>query len=465
MSLSLKVTNPFNGQLIREIPFMDSKQVENALASSNGLFQNRSRWIPKYERIKILENTISLMKDRAEELTKIATEEGGKPYEDSKVEVLRATKGIKIAIEHIGQLKGEEIPMGITKTSVNRIAYTMREPIGVVTSISAFNHPLNLIIHQTIPAIAVGAPVNIKPALTTPLSCLNFVNILYEAGLPKEWCKPIICERELSEKLVTDKRVSYLSFIGSPGVGWYLRSKLSQGTRCALEHGGAAPVIVEPDADLSDALDLLSKGGFYHAGQVCVSVQRVYVHESIINEFKERFTKITEKLIVGNPLDPKTEVGPLILPSEVDRVNKWVNETREKGGEILCGGKKLSESCYSPTVILNPPDDDRVSTQEIFGPVVCLYTYSDRMEAIKRANSLPFAFQAAVFTHNLDIALDTVNRLNATAVMVNDHTAFRVDWMPFGGRDSSGIGMGGIPYSMHEMTREKMIVIKSKVIQ
>jgi len=464
MSSFLKVTRPFDGKLIKEIPYMNEDQVEDALASSYELFQDRSKWIPKYERIKILENTISIMKERVEELTKIAAEEGGKPCVDSKVEVKRAIKGIKIAIEHIGHIKGEEIPMGITRTSTNRIAYTSKEPIGVVTSISAFNHPLNLIIHQTVPAIAVGAPVNIKPALTTPLSCLNFVNILYEAGLPKEWCKAIICERDLSEKLVTDKRVNYLSFIGSPRVGWYLRSKLSPGTRCALEHGGAAPVIVEHDADLDEALKLLVKGGFYHAGQVCVSVQRVFVHESIIEEFSERFKNIVEKLIVGDPLDSKTEVGPLILTSEVDRVTEWVNEAKEKGEKILCGGEKLSESCYAPTVILDPSNDAKVSTLEIFGPVVCLYTYSDRMEAIKRANSLPYAFQAAVFTHNLDVALDTVNRLNATAVMVNDHTAFRVDWMPFGGRDSSGIGMGGIPYSMHEMTREKMMIIKSPVL-
>ena len=184
------------------------------------------------------------MSSRVEELTNIAAEEGGKPYIDSKVEVLRAINGVKLAIEYIGQMKGEQIPMGHTKSSANRLAFTMREPIGVVSSISAFNHPLNLIIHQTVPAIAVGSPVIIKPALTTPLSCLAFMDILKKAGLPNGWCQVIVTDNDAAEKLVTDERINYLSFIGSAKVGWYLRSKLSPGTRCALEHGGAAPVIV-----------------------------------------------------------------------------------------------------------------------------------------------------------------------------------------------------------------------------
>ena len=231
-----------------------------------------------------------------------------------------------------------------------------------------------------------------------------------------------------------------------------------------MEHGGAAPVIVEQDADVDAMLPALLKGGFYHAGQVCVSVQRVFVHESICEDVASKLAKMASDLIVGDPLDKKTEVGPLILPREVDRVEEWVNEALSKGAKVLSGGKRISDTLYEPTVLLDPPDDVKVTTQEIFGPVVCIYPYSNRNEAIDKANSLPFAFQAAVFTNNLETTLDTVKKLNATAVMVNDHTAFRVDWMPFGGRDSSGIGMGGIPYSMDEMTREKMIVIKNDVL-
>ncbi len=460
----LQVLSPYDQSLIKEIPLVGKQEVEKALTTAHALFQDRSTWIPSHERIAILERAAHIMSGRIEELTKTAAQEGGKPYVDSKVEVLRAINGVKLAAEHISQLKGEQIPMGLTKASENRIGFTTREPIGVVSSISAFNHPLNLIIHQTVTAFAAGCPVIIKPALTTPLSCLAFVDILKEAGVPDGWCQAIICENEAAEQLVVDERVNYFSFIGSARVGWYLRSKLSSGTRCALEHGGAAPVIVEPDADFEQMLPSLVKGGFYHAGQVCVSVQRVFAHESIFDKVSKGLAELASNLVVGNQMDEATEVGPLILPREVDRVEEWVNEAIEAGTEVLCGGKRISETCYEPTVLLNPPANVRVSTQEIFGPVVCVYSYSDREKAIEIANNLDVHFQAAVFTKNLDVALDCVQKLNATAVMVNDHTAFRVDWMPFGGRDSSGIGMGGIQYSMHEMTREKLMVIKSSVL-
>ena len=460
----LKVVSPYDQSLIKEIPLVGKPEVEYALKTAYGLFQDQSKWIPPHERITILDRTAEIMKMRIEELTTIAAKEGGKPFNDSKIEVLRAINGVKIAAEHIGQLKGEQIPMGLTKASEGRIAFTSREPIGVVSSISAFNHPLNLIIHQSVTAIAAGCPVIIKPALTTPLSCLAFVEILSEAGLPEGWCQSIICENEAAEKLVTDRRINYFSFIGSAKVGWFLRSKLSPGTRCALEHGGAAPVIVEKDANILEMLPALAKGGFYHAGQVCVSVQRVFVHESIFNKVAEGLSQLASQLIVGDQMDPTTEVGPLILPREVDRVEQWVNEAVAEGAILLCGGKRISDTCYQPTVLVNPPIDAKVSTLEIFGPVVCVYSYTDRDKAIEMANSLDVHFQAAVFTENLDIALDCIKKLNATAVMVNDHTAFRVDWMPFGGRDASGIGMGGIQYSIHEMTREKLMVIKSKVL-
>jgi len=460
----LKIVSPFNLKLIKEIPKFDEGQAFEALEKAHKLFLDQSKWLPAYKKIAILERVVEIMKSRVEELTKIAAEEGGKPYKDSKVEVLRAINGVKLAIEQIGQLKGEQIPMGLTEASQNRIAFTMREPIGVVMSVSAFNHPLNLIIHQTVTAIAAGCPVLVKPASTTPLSCLNFVDILHEAGLPDEYCQAVVCSSSVAEKLVTDERVNYVSFIGSAKIGWYLRSKIAPGTRIALEHGGAAPVIVEADAEFESMVPGLVKGGFYHAGQVCVSVQRIFVHESIADKLSNEITQKAQNLKVGDPLDEKTEVGPLIVPQEVDRLEAWVKEAEDGGAEILCGGKRISNTCFEPTVLFNPPQDANVSQEEIFGPIVCIYPYKTRDEAIELANSVPFAFQASIFTQQLDTALDTVKKLNATAVMVNDHTAFRVDWMPFGGRDASGIGMGGIPYTMHEMTREKLMVIKSGVL-
>nr|WP_275855238.1 aldehyde dehydrogenase family protein [Sulfurimonas sp. MAG313] len=239
---------------------------------------------------------------------------------------------------------------------------------------------------------------------------------------------------------------------------------MAPGTRVGLEHGGVAPVIVEKDADLDELIPSMLKGGFYHAGQVCVSVQRMFVHESIVDEVASRLKEGAVKLRVGNPQDPLTEVGPLITHKEVDRVGTWVDEAIKEGARLLCGGNKIGQSCFEATILLNPSQNSKISTKEVFGPVVCIYTYKDINEAIKLANSLDVSFQAAVFTKNIDTALYAVKRLSATAVMVNDHTAFRVDWMPFGGAKASGLGMGGITHSMHEMSKEKLMVIKSSVL-
>lgn len=467
----IEVYNPFDQSLLKSIPQSSDQEVAVAMDNACGLFNDRRRWLPAYERVEILERVVAIMSEQVEELTMLAASEGGKPYIDSKVEVLRAINGVKLAIEHIPAIKGEEIPMGHTASSANRIAFTRREPIGPVVSVSAFNHPLNLIVHQTIPALAVGCPVIIKPAALTPLSCFRLVEILHEAGLPEGWCTAVLPSRQVAEKLVCDARTNFFSFIGSAKVGWMLQSKLSPGTRSALEHGGAAPVIVDESmfeqansTKLDDMISSLCKGGFYHAGQVCVSVQRVYAPQSKCAELAERIANAATNLSVGDQFDHNTEVGPLITTKEVDRVAEWVNSAQSGGATILSGGKKLSDTCYAPTVLLNPSEESEVSQMEIFGPVVCVYGYRDKEDALARANGLPFAFQASIFTQRLDDALDTSQKLNATAVMINDHTAFRVDWMPFGGRDSSGIGMGGIPYSMHEMTRDKMTVIKSDVL-
>ena len=457
----LKILSPFDGHLISEIEWDDAKKLEDMLATAYRLTQNPDHTIPVPQRIAILEKTANLVEQKSEEFSRQAAEEGGKPLIDSRVELDRAVQGIREAANSISQLTGREISMSLTTSSTDRMAYTRREPIGVVAAVSAFNHPFNLIVHQVIPAVATGCPVIVKPATTTPLSCYNLVNCLYEAGLPEEWCRILMSGREVAEKLVTDSRVAFFSFIGSAKVGWHLRSKLAPGTRCTLEHGGAAPVIMDADADVKDALPLLAKGGFYHAGQVCVSVQRVFAHESIVNAVAGGLTDLAKKLVVGDPTDAATEVGPLILEREVERVAEWVEEAKSAGGKVLAGGKKIGRTCYAPTVLLNPPDEVKVSREEIFGPVVCVYAFKDRLEAIERANKIPYSFQAAVFTKNIDTALDSAKRLNAAAVMVNDHTAFRVDWMPFAGRKASGLGVGGIMPTMLEMTEEKMIVIRS----
>ena len=462
MAEKLKVRSPYDGHLIKEVDLDDETRIEEALTTADQLLQKKPLPIP--ERISILNKTADLVEAKAEEFARQSAEEGGKPLIDSRIELTRAVQGIREAANSIGQLTGHEIPMNLTPSSMNRMAFTTREPIGIVAAISAFNHPFNLIVHQVIPGVAVGCPVIVKPARTTPLSCLNLVNCLYEAGLPKEWVQVIICKGSQAEKIATDPRVSFLTFIGSGKVGWSLRSKLAEGARCALEHGGAAPVIVEPDADVDDALPLLAKGGFYHAGQVCVSVQRIFVHEDIVESFSNKLVAIAKNLVVGDPTDEKTEVGPLIEEGEVERIHNWVEEAKAAGGKILTGGNKIGKTCYEPTVILNPPYDINVSQCEIFGPVINIYSYKNRNEAIKFANDVPFSFQAAVFTNDINSALESAKNLNAAAIMINDHTAFRVDWMPFAGRKSSGLGVGGILPSMIEMTEEKLIVFRSKLI-
>lgn len=462
---NIDVHSPFDNSIVGHAPFYDLDEVKNKINIAHETFSNKEKVLPKYKRIEILEKLVGILSSQKEELTKLCASEGGKPWADSKVEVERGINGVKITIEALNTLEGREVAMGHTVSSANRMAFTFKEPIGVVAAISAFNHPFNLAIHQIIPAIAVGCSVVIKPAIQTPLSAFRLCELLKEAGLPEGWATAVVCDREASEFLATSPKISFLTFIGSASVGWYLNSKVAPGTRVALEHGGVAPVIVEADTDIKELIPAIGKGGFYHAGQVCVSVQRVYVHSSIVDEVASKLTEYAKNLKVGNQLDETTEVGPLINNKEVDRIESWILEAKESGAEILTGGERISASCYEPTVILNPSDDTLVSQKEVFGPVVCIYSYEDIDEAIKRANALDFSFQAAIFTNNIDTAFKVVGELNATAVMVNDHTAFRVDWMPFGGAKKSGLGMGGIHHSMKEMTTEKMMVFKSKSLQ
>ena len=455
-----EVRSPYDGAVLGSVELVGATGVDTALSTAYALFRDRLRWLPIPRRIDILTRAANLMQGRIEALALGAAKEGGKPLADSRGEVLRAIDGVRSCVELLRTEAGRVVPMDLNPPSAGRSATTHHEPIGVVAAVSAFNHPLNLIVHQVAPAVAAGCPFIVKPAADTPLSCFRFVSILHEAGLPPEWGQALLAEREAAERLVTDGRVGFFSFIGSARVGWSLRSKIAPGTRCALEHGGAAPAIVAADADLDRAIPALAKGGFYHAGQVCVSVQRVYVHQSIGDEFCRRLVDVVSKLKVGDPAQESTEVGPLIRPGEVKRVGEWVQEAAARGAKVLTGGRELGNNCYAPTVLLDPPEQCRVSREEVFGPVVCVYPYSNVDAAIARANSLPWAFQAAVFTRDLGLADHVVRNIDASAVMVNDHTAFRVDWMPFAGLRQSGLGVGGIPYTFHDMQVEKMSVLR-----
>lgn len=454
---SLVVAAPFDRRTLETIRFTSPGEIEQWLAEADASHRSRKR-LPKWERIAILERASALLRERLESFAVRIAREGGKPLRDARVEATRAAESLRLAAQALASEAGRQVPLDLTPATTGRIAYTVREPIGPVVAISAFNHPLNLIVHQVAPAIAAGCPVIVKPALTTPLSCLALVELLRECGLPEQWCRVAIVEHALSEKLATDRRVAFLSFIGSAKVGWSLRSKLAPGTRCALEHGGVAPVIVEADCDLEAAIPLLVKGGYYHAGQVCVSVQRVFVHRDCLEPFCEKATAAVRALKTGDPEDGETDVGPLIRPREVGRVAEWVEEACQSDAIVLCGGHSLGETTYAPTILRHPSARAKVSREEIFGPVIAVYPYERWETAVEQANDLPWAFQAAVFTGDHRRGMEIASALDASAVMLNEHTAFRADWMPFGGRKSSGLGVGGIPYTFADLRPEKLIV-------
>lgn len=461
----IEVNNPYSDALLATVETADAAAVEQALSTAYRLFRDRQKWLPAPQRLAILEKAMAMMQAKAEELAYASAEEGGKPLIDSQVEMARCIDSIRHCIDTLRHQTSHPVPMGVNAASQHRMTMMQKEPIGVVVAISAFNHPLNLIAHQVGPAIAAGCPVIVKPAETTPLSCFRLVNIFHAAGLPAEWCQALLTDNhDIAEQLATDKRVGFLSFIGSAKVGWYLRSKLAPGTRCALEHGGIAPVIVDKSADIDAIVPGLAKGSFYHAGQVCVSVQRIYADASVARMLAEKLAQAGNDMLVGDPLSDKTAVGPLIRPSEVDRVDNWVQEAITGGAECLSGAEKLPNHCYAPTVLFDPPADAKVTQHEIFGPVACIYQVNNIDEAIAAANDTDFAFQASVYSKDIDQAMYAASRLDASAVMINEHTAFRVDWMPFAGLKHSGHGTGGISYSMEDMQIDKMIVLTSKAI-
>ena len=456
----IEVVQAFDRAPIARLDSDDAAALDRKIEAARRVFENRHAWLKPHRRIEILRKLAVLMEGKREHLGRQIAREGGKPLSDALVETDRAIDSVRYAADELRVMAGREIPMGLTPATINRRAFTILEPIGVVAAISAFNHPLNLIVHQVVPAVATGCPVIVKPANPTPLSCLELVGLLHEAGLPPEWCQVFLPEtNELAEALATDPRIAFLSFIGSSRVGWHLRSKLPPGTRCALEHGGAAPAIIDRSADLDRIIEPLTKGGYYHAGQVCVSVQRIYVHADLERAFLDRFAARVRALEVGDPLLPETEVGPLILPREADRVSTWTEEAIAAGAKLI-GGGSINSSTLNPSIIVNPPRDAKVSTHEVFGPITCVYPFTRLGDAIEAANSLPVAFQASIFTEDLRTAFDAAECLDASAVMVNDHTAFRTDWMPFAGRRESGYGVGGIPWTMQEMTEKKMIVFR-----
>lgn len=416
---------------------------------------------PPHRRAAILEEAARRVREDREDFALRIAREGGKPLVDARVEVDRAAGGLTLLAAEARGAAGEEIPMGGSAASEGRLAFTTLEPIGLSASISAFNHPLNLAVHQIGPAIAAGCPFVHKPAIETPLSALALLSVLREAGWPEAAGAVVPCDVEVAQLLATSDRIAHLSFIGSAKVGWTLRSLLAPGVRCALEHGGAAPVIVDRSADLERAVTAIAKGGWYHAGQVCVSVQRVFVHSTRAAELEARLVAAARALRVGDPTSPETDVGPLIRERDVERVLSWTAEAVAGGARLATGGERVGRRHVAPTVLVDPPEGSKVMTEEVFGPVICVAAVASLDEAIERANAVRWSFQSAIFTGEVAPALDAARRLDAATVLVNDHTAFRVDWMPFGGRGRSGLGVGGLGPATRELLQPKLIVLRA----
>ncbi len=453
----IEVTSPSTGAALKKIPCDSTQSIEKKIEACHDCYNQQAPSLNIAARIKILEDVVAFMQQDYHELALLIASEGGKPLRDAYVETDRAKFGVKLAISHLMSHGITATPLNTYSSSTRHEMTTTHAAIGPVIAVSAFNHPLNLVTHQIVSAFAAGCPCIIKPAADTPISCIRLVQLFEKAGLPPGWLDFIITEdNALAEKVVTDPRFAFFSFIGSAKVGWYLRSKLPPGTRCALEHGGIAPAFVDESADIHSAVKSLVSGAFYHAGQVCVSTQRIFIEQSVFQDFQEAFCRQVEELVVGNATNYGTQVGPLIRKREVDRIHDWVENAKMLGGNILIGGNPLSNQFYSPTVISNAPANAIINQQEAFGPVCSLMPYTDLDIQIQALNKEDYSFHSAVFSDSNHTIQRIYSGLQTGCLMVNEHTAFRHDAMTFAGLKQSGLGAGGMPKSIHHMQVEKL---------
>ena len=448
----LDVINPSDESVCAVVSLGSQADTDAAVAAAKAALPSWSV-STKDERIALLERLYDIYERRMEDMAQAISIEMGAPIDFSRAS--QATSGTSAIKEFLRQLKKFEFEEQLDD-SENRLLY---EPKGVCALITPWNWPISQVALKVIPAIAAGCPVLIKPAPKTPLSCMVFIALLREAGCPEHMAIPIPTTNELAGKIVTDSRIGAFNFIGSASVGWQLRSKLAPGVRCSLEHGGIAPVIIDETVDIDTIIPKLIKGGFYHAGQVCVSVQRIFIHNSIKQQFVDKITEAAKRQEVGDPTLAATEIGPLIKPQEVDRVALWVDEAKNGGATITCGGAPLENQCYASTIVVDPPLDSKLMTHEVFGPVISINGFNNFDQAIKVANDKKWVFQTAIMTNDINNAVKASQKIDAATVIINDHTAFRVDWMPFGGHAQSGLALGGVKSSIKNFSKEKLIVI------
>ncbi|WP_186672784.1 aldehyde dehydrogenase family protein [Sporosarcina sp. BP05] len=448
--------SPYSGEKIAEIAMADKEltvQAIDAAYKARPLIGN----MPAYKRAEILENVAVLLKERADEAAEIISLESAKPLMFAKAEVARTVETYKFAAEEAKRIHGEMIPFDAAVGGVGRIGYTLREPIGVIGAITPFNFPLNLVAHKVGPAIAAGNTIVLKPASQTPLTALYIAELFAEAGLPAGVLNVVTGPGGVvGEAIVEDDRVSMITFTGSPSVGIGINNKAGL-KKTTLELGSNSALIIDKDVEIDGIIDRCTMGAFSNQGQVCISLQRVFVHEDKYEEFIAKFAAATKLLKLGNPLDPETYVSSLITKGELARAVSWIEETKQSDAEIVTGGK-VRDNVLEPTIITNADASLKVSCQEVFGPIVVVNQVKSIEAAVELVNDSRFGLQAGIYTNNVKNAFYASKNLHVGGVIINDVPTFRVDQMPYGGVKDSGTGREGIKYAVEEMTELKLVV-------
>lgn len=453
-----RVLNPYDDSVVGEVTESSRENVEDAIAHAAAVREIMAD-LTAYQRGVILDKASELIAAQIEPLAKLMTQECGKPIRYARGEVNRAVETFRFAADEARRLHGETIPLDAAQTGAGKIGYFMRVPVGVIAAITPFNFPLNLVAHKVAPAIAAGCPIVLKPNPQTPLTSLRLAEILTEAGLPKGAFQIVIGGADVGEWLITNPQIAMISFTGSVGVAQAI-SKSAGIRRTTFELGGNAAMIIDETADLHGAVEKAAVGAFAYSGQVCISVQRVYVQRSKYDTFKQAFLERVDRLVVGDPLDDATELGPLINNAAAERIQSWIAQAKSSGAIVLAGGEREGRT-IQPTVLENVDLQMKVMCAEIFGPVVNLIPFDTFEQALAAVNDSEFGLQAGVFTSDLKRAMLAVKRLDVGGVLINESPMFRVDQMPYGGNKHSGVGREGPRFAIEDMTVLKMVILQS----
>ena len=454
-----EVLSPYDGTVVGRVAQGDAALVDTAVRAAQEAFDAGD--FPQHERAAMLDRAAEIAAERTEDLALTIAAEAGKPLKTATVEAGRCAETLAFSAVEARKLTGGTVPMEASSAGAGKLGVMLRVPYGVVGAISPFNFPLNLVAHKLGPAIAAGNAVVLKPAGQTPISSIKLAEILLEAGLPQSWLSVIPGPgSDVGNAIVEHELTQALTFTGSAPVGWGIRSKVPH-KKVNLELGSNAPLIVHSDGDWETAADKTRLHAYSHAGQSCISIQRILVHEDVADAYTERLVANLGDLRVGDPLDPETDVGPLISPGDRDRVKSWVDEAVAAGAELLAGGELVDEGrCLEPTLLGSPPRDTKVWCEEIFGPVATVDRYSDFAEALRMANDSKFGLQAGVFTRDIGRGLEAADTLEFGGVLINEVPTFRADQMPYGGVKDSGNTREGPAYSVIEMTEERFITFQ-----